>query len=112
MATAACAGDAFDRDPAAARLVARTYTGLVLCDGDEDVYDLSVAAGEGVRVLVRHDPAVGALSATLVDPTAMPPLVLRTERPEGLQIVGVGDAPGARALTLRITGRPGRAVPY
>ena len=107
-----CDGDRFDHNPAIAQLTTRTYTGLVLCDGDEDAYDLSVPAEEGVRVVLRYDPAAGDLSATLVDPTAMPPLTLHSDLREGVEIVGVADAALARSLTLRIQGRPGRSVPY
>ena len=111
-AAAACEGDRFDRDQGSITLSARTYSGLVLCDGDEDLYDLSVPAGEGVRVLVRHDPAAGDLSVTLSDPLSVPPVFMRSDLHEGLEIVGLSDAPILRAPVLRIQGRAGRSVPY
>ncbi len=108
---AACAGDRFDRDPASAMLVLRTYTGLVLCDGATDRFTLDQPAGAGLRIVARHAAEAGDLAVALVDPSTQQVLSASDGR-HGVETVGLqpGDAP--RALELRVTGRPGFTVPY
>jgi len=92
--------------------VSRTYTGLVLCDGGEDRYRTVVPAGEGLRVVLRHVPEDGDLSLRLEDPAA-PGLALHaSDRPYGVEVVGVAAAQQARAFDLVVQGRSGFVVGY
>jgi len=107
-----CVGDRFDAVPGAPRIVTRTYTGLVLCDGTTDAYSASVPAGEGLSVVLRHSPGVGDLVLTLEDPE--PPLMelARSDATHGVEEVGVETAAEARELGVVVRGRPGDSVPY
>ncbi len=105
-----CAGDRFDLDPAAAQLERRTYTGLVLCDGDEDRFGIAVPAGEGLRVVLRHAPGAGRLTAVLQDEGGQ--LLSRSGLGHGLEVVGVAPTDQPRELDLVVLGRPGHSVTY
>jgi len=107
-----CEGDAFDLDPEPPELLPRTYTGLVLCDGTEDVYPLEVPAGEGLQVVLRHAPEDGDLSLTVRDGERAFIVLGRSDRPLGLEVVAVGAALDPQPLEVVVRGRLGFSVPY
>ena len=60
-----CGGDAFDDDLNVPTLSTRTYSDLVLCDGDEDLYRVDLWPGQGLRATLRHLPEDGQLELTV-----------------------------------------------
>ena len=108
-----CDGDRFDElQPADRRLAARVYTGLVLCDGEPEVYRVTARAGEGLRVTLRHEPGPAGVSMR-VHPQGSPQLVLAwSDSRHGVEQLALDASPGARALELVIEGRPGWSPEY
>ena len=91
------------------QLVARTYTGLVLCDGAENRYTYDVPAGEGVRVEVRHAPNQGDLSLELLDGETS---IGRTDGIYGVEALAILPSADARTLTIVVNGRAGAPTSY
>lgn len=110
-----CLGDASDAiDPddfATPTLAARTYRGLVLCDGDTDRYRVELAAGEGIEVITRHDPAAGDLTVRLTAAGA-PDAIYATADGIGVDVVGLAPSPAPRAVDVEVTGRVGYDPTY
>jgi len=89
--------------------LARTYTHLLLCDGDEDEYRATVAVDEGLLATLRHDPALGDLSLAAV---VAGEVVGRSDHPYGVEVVGVAGRLERQDVLLRVLGHPGASVPY
>lgn len=108
-----CDGDRFDgQDGGDRRLVGRVYTGLVLCDGEPEVYQVTARAGEGLRVTLRHEPGPAGVSLR-IHPQGSPQLTLAwSDRRHGVEELALDSAPGARALELVVQGRPGWSPEY
>jgi len=104
-----CAGDRFDGGDGPQELAARTYTGLLLCDGTEDAYRVTAEPNEGLRVILWHDPAEGDLSLTLGDADG---LLAASDTRAGVEAVGVDAWLVARELDVVVRGRAGASVPY
>jgi len=109
LAALDCAGDRFDALAEAAVLAPRTYTGLVLCDGAADVFRVASAPNEGLRVILRHDPAAGDLVLSLSEGVG---LLERSDGLSGVERVGVDPGLVGRDLEVIVEGRAGRSVPY
>jgi len=104
-----CVPGACDDDRLAARVRARTYTNLVLCDGAADRYTFLLGADEGLRVVLRHAPDDGDLALELVagvDPVG------RSDDLYGVEALGVDPSPVQREIEIIVTGRPGQSVVY
>jgi len=108
---AACADDRMESEPPTT-LVARTYTGLVLCDGDLDRYRVQAAAGQGLRITLRHDPAEGDLTLELRTGAGSGELLDSSDGLAGVEVVGVPAAVEAQDLQLYVTGRAGASLQY
>jgi len=106
---AVCLGDVFDEEPGSALLAPRAYTGLVLCDGDQDLYRLETAPGQGLLAVLRHDPAQGDLSLAGMSDEAG---VRTSDGRSGVEVVGFSDQPGLQEVDLAVRGRPGATVVY
>jgi hypothetical protein len=107
-----CPGDRLDGLDPPATLAARTYTGLLLCDGTQDRYIVQPNPGEALRVTLRHDPALGDLA---LDLSALPPLLERfgsSDTRFGVEIVILPAADPIRPALVTVSGRPGAHVPY
>ena len=107
-----CAGDRFDTIPGLSALLPRTYTGLLLCDGSQDLYSTTVAASEGLRVVLRHDPSGGDLSLALTDDGVPAVELARSDHPHGVEVLGLDAAPQAHTVHIEVRGRPGFSVSY
>ena len=107
-----CPGDRFDGLADPPLLVARTYGGLLLCDGSEDRYVTTVPAQTGLQVVLRHCPADGDLSLVLRKPLPVPEELARSDQPLGMEVVELDAAPEERTFDIVIQGRPGFSVPY
>ena len=107
----ACRGDVLDLQQEIPVLAARTYTGLVLCDDDQDEYRVSVRAGEGLQVQLRHAADNGDLSLAILPDAGGPELGLSNGR-DGVETLGLDPAAGARMIRLRIVGSLGHSVTY
>ena len=108
----ACEGDRFDDAPEPPTLEGRTYSGLLLCDGQLDVYAVEVLPAQGLSVVLRHAPDQGDLYLSLVRSGELQPLAT-SDGPHGFEVVGVDDDDlEARVLEVQVGGRPGVSVPY
>jgi len=103
-------GDRFDLLGGPARLAHRTHTGLVLCDGADDVYRVAVPPDEGLRVVLRH--AVGDLVLALTLPGQAFAVLARSDGPYGAEVAGLDPAPVERHVDVVVGGHPGTTVPY
>jgi len=108
---AVCRGDMYDVPAEPAALAARTHTGLVLCDGDEDVYRVTARDGEGLRVELRHDSGAGDLELRLAANGGGQD-ISASDGPYGYESVAVGAAAGVRDYQLTVRGRAGATVRY
>ncbi len=99
-----CEGDRFEQliEPS---LEARAYGELMHCDGSVDRFSHHLAAGEGLRLFLRHDPNQGDLK-----------LEVEGERISdgfyGLEIIELDPSPAPRTLQIIVRGRRGFHVPY
>ena len=109
---AACEGDSLDDVPLPRRLRARTYTGLVLCDGSLDLYRVHVPPGEGLHVVLRHPPDAGDLALSLRRTEAPPGLLGESDERLGVEAVELPAAPTGRDVDVAVSGHPGASVPY
>ena len=109
-AAPACEGDRFDFPGRPPVLAVRTHTGLVACDGDEDVYQVTVPADAGLRITARSED--GAALAAWVSPDGRPDVLARAEGLHGVAITGVLPLPAERTLNLHVAAQPGTEVPY
>ncbi len=107
-----CAGDAFDGLGEPPVVPARSWTDLVLCDGDVDRYRVELAADEGLRVTVRHDAAIGDLALRLTAPGAPALVYVESDGGAGIEVVGLAPSPAAQVVDVEIDGRTGFDVPY
>lgn len=107
-----CAGDVFDDDDGPQLVRARTWTDLVLCDGDVDRYRVELAADEGLRVTVRHDAAAGDLALRLTAPGAPALVYVASDGGSGIEVVGLPPSPAPQVVDIEIDGRVGFDVPY
>lgn len=107
-----CAGDRFDGERDPSPLAARTWTDLVLCDGDVDRYRVELAPGEGLRIAVRHDPADGDLALRLTAPDAPALIYAASDGAAGLETVGLPPSPAAQVVDVEIDGRVGYDTRY
>jgi len=90
-------------------LTARTYTGLLHCDGVEDTYRVEVPADEGLRVTLRHAPGDGDLTLALLIADAE---LARSDHPDGVEVLGVDGGPAERPVDVVVDGRPGWSTAY
>lgn len=109
---ASCVDDRLEELPQPAPLVARTYTGLVLCDGDQDRYAVRAEPGRGLLATLRHEPAAGDLVLELRSGEGGGELLDVSDGRWGAEVLGVPAAGEAQLLQLVVTGRAGRSVPY
>jgi len=108
-----CAGDRLDRQPPPPRLRARTYGGLVLCDGSVDVYQAHVSAEEGLSVVLRHAPGAGDLALELYTIGELGPLLLgHADDLHGVEALGVDAGPLGYDVDVVVSGPPGASVEY
>jgi len=109
---AGCDGDRFDGERLPPRLEGRSYTDLLLCDGDQDVYRVALPAGESLRVALLHRPEDGDLALALggLGGPGLPELL--SDGPWGAEALGVAPSDGRRTIDITVHGRPGRSVPY
>lgn len=108
---APCVGDAFDGG-GIPMLAARTYTGLVLCDGDVDRYRVALAAGEGIEVTVRHDADAGDLGVRLTAPGAPALVYAESDGAYGIEVIGLPPSPAPQTLDIEVFGRVGYSPTY
>ena len=109
---AECPGDRLDDALEPPMLDARTYTALLLCDGDQDRYAVEVPAAEGVSVVLQHEPDEGDLSLALAQLGELVPLTT-SDGTDGFEVVGVDDDDDeARVFEVQVSGRSGASVPY
>ena len=104
----ACVGDEYDLRLGSPQLAPRTYTNMVLCDDDVDVYRIEIGPNEGVSARISHEPGAGDIMLTL--------------RSLDEEAVGVSEAGVARAgllarglprmIDIIISGRPGSTTAY
>ncbi|MBM4321710.1 MAG: hypothetical protein FJ125_17675, partial [Deltaproteobacteria bacterium] len=107
----ACPGDRFDGLPEPPLLAARTYTGLLLCDGTEDSYRVAVRAGQGLQIVLRHALATGDLGLILLGAGGAPVLAT-SETAYGVERVVVDGRPAAQEVELVVRGRAGFSTGY
>lgn len=110
----ACFGDAFDDDdPRAAPLVStRTYTGLVLCDGDIDRYRVELEPGEGLQATIRHDPAEGDLGVRITAAGAPDLVYVESDDGDGFDRAAVPPSPAGQSVDVEVFGRIGYSAGY
>lgn len=111
-ALAECAPDRFDALPLAQRppvLDRRTYADLMRCDGAVDTFRAVLGEGEGLQVVLRHDPAAGDLRLRLVDDTGR---TVEADSPYGAERLAVDGAAGATRVDIEVDGAAGRSTPY
>ena len=85
----------------------------MLCDGSLDVYEAHVSAGEGLWVVLRHDPGAGDLALELHTLGGLGPvLVGRSDGLHGVEALGVDAGPQGYDLDVVVSGRPGASVDY
>ena len=107
-----CEGDAFDHDADPPELGHRTYAQLMLCDGDEDVYRLTIPGLSAARIVVRHDPDHGDLSLTVTEGGQGFAVIGRSDGPFGLEVVDVAARLDDHPVDLFVRSQPGAHVPY
>ncbi len=107
-----CAGDLLDGLGGLAPLQLRTYSDLVLCDGDEDRYGVDLAAGQSLAVELRHDAGAGDLSLAYGLFDALVFEQGAVDLPWGWERLEFAAAPRPRRLELSVRGRAGRSVGY
>jgi len=111
VASAGCAGDRLDRAAGVPQVFRRTYTGLVLCDGEgDDRYRLSVPAGEGVRVTLSTEPGPARPALTVREVAGAE--LGRSDWGHGVEVVELAAAEVERELDLVVRGRPGWSPVY
>lgn len=110
-APAACDGDRFDFPGRPPALALRTHTGLVACDGDEDVYSVALPADAGLNVTARADDGEGDLRVWIT-PTGRDDVLAEVDGIYGVESTGVLPVPAARTVDVHVTGRHGDHVPY
>jgi len=91
----------------------RVYTGLLLCDGSTDRYEVTLPPGARLRATVRHAPDAGDLALVLLPlPPATEPLG-RSDGPHGVEHLSLPPSPVGRPGRLVVSHtRPGRTTPY
>ncbi len=113
-----CEGDRFDApaDPEGpggpGYLDMRTYTRLVLCDGQADDYLVEVSDGAGLEVVLRHDADEGDLALSLE--VLGPPIetLAASDGPLGVERVALTGADAPELVGVVVRGRAGATVAY
>ena len=104
----ACIGDEYDLRLGSPQLAPRTFTNMVLCDGDVDVYRVELGPDEGISARILHEAGTGDIMLTLRS---------LDEEAVGVSQVGIARA-GLhsrglpRMIDIIISGRPGSTTPY
>ena len=106
-----CPGDRFDLRPDPVQLVPRTYTSLLLCDGSEDLFRISLPSRRGLVVVLRHPPQEGDLSLALRGPGGWP-LLAHSDLHVGLERACLNPGPEEREVEILVRGRAGFVVSY
>lgn len=104
-----CVGDAFDLQASPPLLEHRTYSGLVLCDGDEDVYETLLPGEAALKVQLRHGDDAGDLAVTVSEGGVE---LGRSDGPGAQEELIVGARVAGRTLTVTVTGRRGASAAY
>lgn len=90
-----------DEAAAASAVADGEQAGLKACPGDPDWFRVTVPAGQGRDILVRHDPARGPLAATLFDEAGEAPIAVAGRGAEGVA-VKVPKADGEQVVLLHV----------
>ena len=112
-AAAACLPDAHDGALFPVGLQHGLHDELILCDGDTDVYDVGVLAGDGLQVVLRYDRLVGTLTLNLrdlFDPTDFNGTT--SDDRDGLEQITRPSGPDVQSFRITVTGPLGVSVPY
>jgi len=104
-----CAGDLLDARPAPVVLEHRTYTGLVLCDGDTDVYQTVLPGESALKVVLRHADGAGDLALTLSEQGVQ---LAHGDAAAGREELTLGARVAERTVEIRVSGRRGASAPY
>ncbi len=109
-AAADCEADRFDGGDELPVLWTATYTGLRLCDGDEDRYRTTVLPDQGLIVTLRHDG--GDLSLELFDAANPFEPLAAADGPWGLEQLSVPPSPAPLELEISVRGGMGASPDY
>jgi len=103
-----CPGDRFD-GLGAVTLRNRSYSDLLLCDGEIDHFLVTLPSDEGLEVSLSHDPS-GDLSLEM---SAGLPLSLQSDHAVGFEVLGVlPQGEQERLVEIRVMGSRGEPVEY
>ena len=104
-----CEGDRFD-GPNSVSLASGYHSALTLCDGDEDLYQVAVPSGKGLRViLIPHDDQE---EHGLILKLGASDFAQISETRSGRAQLSMVPKPVARDLEVSIEGSIGRSVTY
>ncbi len=103
-----CINDRFE-DNSHPILMDRTYSDLVLCDGEEDRFFLVLEEGEGLEVTLIYDPSEELTLELLAGST--PPI--KSSYAVGIEKIGILPSENiTREIEINVKGRLGQPVEY